>query len=353
MEGIIDFSMREIFAQIGGVDRLVTEFIRVTDQVLPERVFTRYCPEINSPENSPKPQSHSDKLKKTEQSGLPVYIQLLGDNPQALALNAQKAASMGASGIDLNFGCPAKTVNRSCGGAYLLQWPDQIYNIVKTVREKVPASTPVTSKVRLGFKDKSLAQEIISACSEGGSSEIAIHARTKSEGYKPPAHWYLLADLHNYSQVPIIANGEMWSTQDIHDCMQKSQTKRIMLGRGLVAAPDLALFAKNNEHQAFTYSDIILLINYYYHILELRCPAKYRHSIIKQWMTYLRLQYAQIHLLFNDIKRIRQTEILKAALHKAFLEAEAQYPSKHQLGGLDLQAFKQEQICLNDNKPNR
>lgn len=337
MEGVIDYTMRDIFAAIGGIDRLVTEFIRVSDLVLPRRVFKRYCPEL-SPEHAQK----SGFSTGYQANNTPVYVQLLGDNPEVLATNAYKVQKMGAAGIDLNFGCPSKFVNRSCGGAYLLQWPEKLFDIVHTVRNYVDSGTPVTAKIRLGFKDKSLAKELVAACAEAGANEIAIHARTKLEGYKPPAHWHIINDIKQGVATPIIANGEMWSLSDISRCMIKSQCQRIMLGRGLVACPDLALIAKDPNHQAMNYCDSLLLLNYYYLQLSHCCDEKYRHSLIKQWMAYLRIQYPQYHILFDKIKRIKSSlemqSALLAAMQQALHESD-QSQLRRKIGGLNLSDY--------------
>ena len=143
MEGVVDYPMRRLMTEMpglgseGGYSRCVTEFIRVTDVTLPERVFFRYCPEL--------------RHGCTTASGVPVYIQLLGSDPSAMATNAWRATQLGAPGIDLNFGCPAKTVNRSNGGSILLREPERVITIVQAVRDAVPVEVPVTVKIRLGL----------------------------------------------------------------------------------------------------------------------------------------------------------------------------------------------------------
>ena len=102
MEGLLDFVLRDILTRVGGVDRCVSEFIRVSDTLLPERVFTRVVPELLNGGRT--------------FAGVPVRPQLLGSDPVCLAENAARAASISPFGIDLNFGCPAKTVNRHRGG---------------------------------------------------------------------------------------------------------------------------------------------------------------------------------------------------------------------------------------------
>ena len=137
MEGVVDAVMREQLTAIGGYERCVTEFVRVSQTVLPKRVFFRYAPEL--------------RQGGLTSSGTPVYLQLLGSNPELVAANAARAASLGAPGIDLNFGCPANTVNRSRGGAVLLRSPKLIRSICEQVRDSVPERTPVTAKIRLGY----------------------------------------------------------------------------------------------------------------------------------------------------------------------------------------------------------
>ncbi|MEQ8515679.1 MAG: tRNA-dihydrouridine synthase, partial [Chromatocurvus sp.] len=175
MEGVIDHTMRDMLTGLGGIDRCVTEFLRVTGRLLPARVFYRLCPELRD--------------GGLTRHGTPVFLQLLGGQPQALAENAARGAELGAPGIDLNFGCPAKTVNRSDGGAILLREPERIHNITAAVRRALPAGVPLTVKVRLGFEDRDTFTDVIAAIDSAGASEIVVHARTRRDGYRPPAYW--------------------------------------------------------------------------------------------------------------------------------------------------------------------
>ena len=170
MEGVIDHTMRELLTSLGGVDRCVTEFIRVTERLLPPRVFYRLCPELA-------------RGGRTA-SGVPVYVQLLGGRAAVMAENAARAAELGAPGIDLNFGCPAKTVNRSDGGAILLREPRRVHDITAAVRAAVPDHIPVTVKTRLGYEDSALFADIAMGIESAGATELTVHARTKRDGYR-------------------------------------------------------------------------------------------------------------------------------------------------------------------------
>lgn len=226
MEGVLDWVLRELLSEVGGVDRMVTEFVRVTDKLLPDHVFFKYSPEL-------------ERGGQTL-NGTPVFVQLLGGQSGPMAENAFRLSQLGAPGIDLNFGCPAKTVNRHDGGAAILKQPERVYEITRTVREALPAATPVTIKVRLGFDHKDFHKEIAQAADEAGAAHIVVHARTKTEMYTPPAHWHYIASMRSGRNIPFLANGEIWSTEDYRACTLASGVQRVALGRGLVRNPLLA-----------------------------------------------------------------------------------------------------------------
>lgn len=298
MEGVVDFKMRQLLTDIGGFDLCVTEFIRVVDLTFPRRVFTRYCPEL----------LNGGKTR----AGTPVRIQLLGQVPHALAANARKAVKLGSHGIDLNFGCPAKTVNKSKGGAVLLKEPEQMYQIIKAVREAVPSDQQVSAKIRLGFDDDSNSTEIIDAVESAGASSLAIHARTKKDGYKPPAYWEKIPPLLERLSIPVVANGEIWQVEDAFLCQQRSGCEDLMLGRGALATPDLAAKIKAKANgQPYTPLEWEHVI---YHILYSSMhqdPAsneKYFSSRTKQWLGYLKRQYPQAQQLFEEIKTLKKKQ---------------------------------------------
>lgn len=178
MEGLTDPLMRQVLTSIGQYDWTVSEFIRVTQHVLPAHVFYKYVPEL----------LHENDLKGRTIHGTPVHIQLLGSKPELMAGNAVRAVELGALAIDINFGCPAKTVNNHRGGSVLLAEPETLYQIIHAVRQAVPSDTPVSAKIRLGYENTNLTQEIGDAVQSANASWLTVHARTKTQGYKPPAY---------------------------------------------------------------------------------------------------------------------------------------------------------------------
>ncbi|MBU3005538.1 tRNA dihydrouridine(16) synthase DusC [Paraglaciecola arctica] len=293
MEGVVDHLMRDMLTQVGGFDLCVTEFVRIVDQLMPKRVFYRICPEL-----------HNQGLTS---NGVPVKVQLLGQHPDWLAENAYRAVELGSHGVDLNFGCPAKTVNKSKGGAVLLREPETIYQIVSAVRKAVPNNQIVSAKMRLGFEDTSLAIANAQAIADAGADSLVIHARTKVDGYKPPAYWDWIAKIKQSVNIPIIANGEIWSGLDAHNCQQQSQCENIMLGRGALAMPNLAQVIKN-AHGAMPWEQVKALLVRYSGYELYGDKGKYYPNRIKQWLGYLSRQYPQAEALFMEIRALKKSE---------------------------------------------
>jgi len=301
MEGVVDHLMRDMLTRVGGFDLCVTEFVRVVEQKLPAKTFYKLCPELHHGSVTP--------------SGVPVRVQLLGQHPQWLAENAQTAVELGSPGVDLNFGCPAKTVNKSKGGAVLLKETETLYQIVKTVREAVPADQPVTAKIRLGFEDKSLAIDNAIAITEAGADQLVVHARTKTEGYKPPAYWDWIARIRQHTNIPLVANGEIWNADDARKCQAQSGCVDLMLGRGALAMPNLARTIRG-EQDIMDWSEVADLLIHYSGYEIYGDKGRYYPNRIKQWCGYLKRQYPQAEVLFNDIRKLQKADEIVEVLRR-------------------------------------
>jgi len=292
MEGVIDAAMRARLTELGGYSRCVTEFIRVSDVLLPKRVFMRLCPELAE--------------GGVTASGIPVYVQLLGSNPAALALNAQRAASLGAHGVDLNFGCPAKTVNNSMGGSVLLQEPERVAGIVAAVRDALPESIPLTVKIRIGYDDDQQLAQIVDGIWAAGASELAIHARTKFDGYKPPAYWSRVLDVVGKQADKTYINGEIWTVADSHQALSQSGCQHVMLGRGALAAPDLANRIASNAIDQPPMAWEHLLGEIEQQFLQHDCNSpRHTGNRTKQWLAYLKRHYPEAQTLFARLRTLR------------------------------------------------
>ncbi len=300
MEGLLDFVLRDILTRVGGVDLCVTEFVRVSGSLLPNRSFQRIAPELLT---------GSKTL-----SAVPVRVQLLGSDPHFLALNAHRLAKLEPAGVDLNFGCPAPTVNRHQGGAILLREPERIHTLVQAVREAIPGHIPLSAKMRLGYEDKSLAIACALAMENGGVQELVVHARTKAEGYRPPAHWEWVGHIQAEVGIPVIANGEIWTVDDYRRCVEISGVKDVMLGRGMLSNPALARMIKRGEGAALNWAGLQPLLHDFWKLVVQRTQPQTQCGRMKQWLNYLRNAYPEAEEAFLALRRVTAPGDLESRL---------------------------------------
>ena len=338
MEGLLDFVLRDILTRVGGVDRCVSEFIRVTNTLLPDRVFIRVVPELLNGGRT--------------FAGVPVRAQLLGSDPVCLADNAAALAALGPDGIDLNFGCPAKVVNRHGGGAALLEDPELVAKIVAAVRRAVPAHMPVSAKMRLGFNDDSRAVECALAIAGAGADELVVHARTKADAYRPPAYWHRIADIRAAVNIPVVANGEIWNVHDAARARELSGCHMLMLGRGMVTDPGLALAIKGESFRAglgdssfdtastpkprgvvgaaesqagtgfktgpetvndiVTWQALLPFIADFWRIVCSRLEPRQQAGRLKQWLNFLRRRYPQAEVAYMALRTVNDAAAIDA-----------------------------------------
>ncbi|MCR9298366.1 tRNA dihydrouridine(16) synthase DusC [Vibrio fluvialis] len=294
MEGVLDHLMREMLTQINDYDFCVTEFVRVINLPLPDHVFYRLCPEL--------------KQGSRTKAGVPVKVQLLGQEPHWMAENAVRAAELGACGVDLNFGCPAKMVNQSKGGAALLQHPKLIYQVIKACRDAVPSDIPITAKIRLGWENPDDCFEIVDAVQQAGADELTVHARTKAGGYKASEiKWDYIDQIRQKTTVPLIANGEIWNYADGQACIETTGVDSLMVCRGALNVPNLGNMVKHN-HSAMPWHEVVdLLLEY--SAYEVRGDkGKYYPNRVKQWFSYLRQSYPQAADLFREIRTMTEVD---------------------------------------------
>jgi tRNA-dihydrouridine synthase C len=306
MEGVIDAASRDLLTREPGFDWAVTEFVRVVDARLPPRVFHRHCPELqNRPVTTP--------------SGVPVQLQLLGSDPAALAANARQALQLGTIGIDLNFGCPAKLVNRHDGGASLLRDPHRVHAAVAAVHRAVGDAIPVTAKIRLGFSDRRLALACARAAEDGGAAQLVVHARTRNEGYRPPAHWEWIGRIRHHLCIPVVANGDIWTLEDYWKARTLSGCRDVMLGRGALADPWLAPRLRHWQTTGERLPDTpwpakAALLAAYAATQREKLQARVVTSLIKQWLNQMRTRDTEAARRFEKLKRITDLDALLRGL---------------------------------------
>ncbi len=302
MEGVLDSLVRELLTEVNDYDHCITEFLRVVDQLLPEKSFYRLCPELHN---------HS-----RTKSGTLVRIQLLGQHPGWLAENAVRAIELGSNGVDLNCGCPSKLVNGSGGGATLLKDPELIYRGAKAMREAVPAHLPVTVKIRLGWDSDVRQFEIADAVQQAGATELVVHGRTKEDGYKAECiNWSAIGEIRNRLSIPVIANGEIWDWQSAQDCMAATGCDAVMVGRGALNIPNLSRVIKYNDTR-MPWPDVVKLLQKYSQLEKQGDTGLYHVARIKQWLGYLRKEYVEATELFTTIRTMKHSDDISFAINE-------------------------------------
>jgi tRNA-dihydrouridine synthase C len=311
MQGVTDAPMRALQGATEAFTFAVSEFLRVGSTVPPEHVFTRHVPELRTGGRTP--------------TGLPVQVQLLGGDAGRLAEAAAVAHATGATAIDLNFGCPARTVNRHDGGATLLRYPQRIRAIVCAVRSALPADVPVSAKLRLGWDGVEAIDTNADMAAEGGAAWLTIHARTRTQGYAPPVYWARIGRVRERLGIPVVANGDIWTIQGFRRCREETGCRHFMLGRGALANPGLAhriavqLGIVRGEPDAEAGS----VIDWPSHLEQLvawtaditgHAPERTLHRL-KQWLK-MAATYGSF-MRFEAVKRARSVAELLAILRRA------------------------------------
>ncbi len=293
MEGISDAIVRDLLSRQGGMDLCVTEFIRVTSGPVSPKVLRREVPELESGGRTP--------------CGTPVMLQLLGGRPDALAESARVAADMGAYGIDLNFGCPARRVNGHDGGAAILRAPDRLEAIVFACRRAVPDSLPVSAKIRLGFDDADQVVPLAMAAERGGADWLTIHGRTKVQMYKGRADWKRIALARAAVDLPVVANGDLFDPFRLGACRSVTGCRAFMLGRGAFRIPNLFRWMRSEDPGPAPRSEVVELLQEF--VGRVRTDPRFRDpdrgalNRLKGWVRALGEADQGFAVLFGRLKR--------------------------------------------------
>lgn len=310
MQGVLDPIVRQLLTSINDYDLCVSEFVRIVDRRLPPKSFYRLCPELRN--------------NGYTLSGTPVRVQLLGQHPMWLAENAVRVIELGSHGVDLNCGCPSKTVNGNMGGASLLKDPNLIYRATVAMKQAVGKENLVSVKVRLGWDCKTKMLEIADAVEQGGADEIVVHGRTKIDGYKADKiDWQSVRTIQQKLTIPVIANGEIWDYQSAKKCKNMTACHQLMIGRGALNTPNLSRVIKYN-HQKLPWQNVLDLLYQYINIENKFDSGFYHTSRIKQWLKFLVKEYEQAHFLFDLVKTEQCADGIKKQIENALLNSRLQ-----------------------------
>jgi tRNA-dihydrouridine synthase B len=172
----------------------------------------------------------------------PVGGQLMGAEPSEFAAGAVKLAEAGFDVIDINFGCPVKKVLGRCRGGFHLSQPEVALDIVRRTRDAVPASIPVTLKMRRGIDESQESREKFYAILDGaiaaGAAAITVHGRTVQQRYIGPSRWAFLREVKQYvGDFTILGSGDLFSAEDGIRMLQETGVDGLSIARGAIGNP--------------------------------------------------------------------------------------------------------------------
>lgn len=233
MEGITDEHYRNVVMELYPEwDSFTCDFLRVPNpSPYPRKHLIKHIGESIF---------HSNKMEKT------IY-QILTSPGAYTQKTVEDLADLGVTWLDLNLGCPSKTVCKNQGGSFLLSELEKLKKIIQTIRKHFPHT--FTCKIRVGYKDDSQFLDILKLLEDEGADAITIHARTRDELYKGVAKWEYVKKAVEHTTVPIIGNGDIWNTDDIKRYFEFTRCHSIMLARSALKTPWLARLYKNQEQE--------------------------------------------------------------------------------------------------------
>ena len=216
MAGVTDSPFRRLIKELGGVGLIVTEFISVeglTRGNLKTHRMLRFLPEER-----------------------PISIQIFGYDAVRMREAAEVVEECGADIIDINCGCPAKRVVRGGGGSNLLKDLPQLERILRDVRKTV--SIPMTVKIRTGWNDSLInCIEVAKLIEDCGGQMVAIHGRTKEQGYKGSADWDRIGEVKQHVGIPVVGSGDVVTPAGALARLAETGVDGVMIGRGAIANP--------------------------------------------------------------------------------------------------------------------
>jgi len=285
MAGLTHSALRQIFLGFGGVGLLSTEML-----------WAKRLPTEN-PRISPY-------LIRTDIEK-PISYQLVAGSAGEIAPAIDVVQRLGADAVDLNMGCPDRSVNRSGCGFAMMERPQNARRIVAEARKSTPL--PLTAKIRLGVGlDEQVLKDFCAMLEDEGVDMVSVHARLKKESFARRPRWERVARIKEWVRMPVIANGGIFTLQDARDCLRISGADGLMLGRGAVIKPWLfAEIAKELYGCKLTHPAAAPLSKVYGSFMDLVTeifPPERRLGRIKEFTYYFAENYKFGHLLSSRIQ---------------------------------------------------
>lgn len=316
--GKIEIKNQVVMAPMAGVS--TPTYMKICEEFGLEYAVTELLSAESLARKNPKT---LEMLKGIEKLNIPIAIQLFGSKPDVLSEAAKYVESLYPNCIiDINMGCPVpKVAGKAGAGSALLKSPKLVGEIVSAVASSV--SVPVTVKIRSGWDMNSInAVEIAKIIEKSGASAIAIHARTRSQGYSGLADWNIIRDVVKAVNIPVIGNGDIKTPEDAQKMLVETGCTAVMIGRALFGNPwlirDCVEFLDNKRTpKEVEYNERIDMMEKH---LNMLCLEKSEKGAVLEMRGHL-LNYIKGLPLNKEIKN----DICKANTQKEIIDILEEY----------------------------
>ena len=269
MAGVTDSSFRRLIKELSGVGLIVTEFISV--------------------EGITRGNMRTHRMMKFLPEERPLSIQIFGYDDERMVAAAEIIEEAGADIVDINCGCPAKKVVNGGGGSSLLRDLPQLEKILRRVRRAV--SIPVTMKIRTGWDDSTInAVEVARIIEDCGANMVAIHGRTRTQGYSGRADWDVIASVKRTVSIPVIGCGDITTPEQALQRLDESGVDGVMIGRGAIANPWIFRQTAETMQGRQVYQPLLAekqrVLHRYYELLRDELPERALSGKLKQMCGY-------------------------------------------------------------------
>ena len=269
------------------------------------------------------------KIADVRAEKYPVIVQLVGSDPNLFSEAAQLITELGASGIDINMGCPVKKIISSGSGSALMKDLKTAEQIIKNVVKSV--NIKVSVKFRKGWDQNSVnAVEFAKMCQESGASFITVHGRTRAQGYSGIADWKTIAEVKNAVSIPVVGNGDIISVETAQEMIKQTGVDGIMIGRASLGNPWIFgqvfdYLEKNKEPCKISNEEILNTVLKHFELLKNHYDEKLAVSLSRKHVCWYSKNFYDAKKFREKYMRINDYNVAVKEIENYFNSAVREY----------------------------